>query len=190
MKPPKIWAHSDEFYLHIFKLKTSKEPAKTIGFYICFSNSRSFEKMKIKVVWMSSNFERFHEILNQANSENTSCLSHVELQNLPGSSKPGARDDLVFFPKINFGKKKNYLAASKDGQLSPDRKQTGWLKNPGHVAFRVSLLTIGCPTLAFWSRWNLDINWRVQQLVCKKKSIGKYVPYARHHNPLLNTNHT
>ena len=34
------------------------------------------------------------------------------------------QDDLVLFPKINFGKK-NYLVASKDGQLSPDRKQTG-----------------------------------------------------------------
>ena len=121
----------------------------------------AFEKIEIKVVWMSSNFKRFPAIINQAKYQLfISC----------GTSKsariPQTKMIWSFFRKLFL--KKNYLAASKDGQLSPDKKQTGWLKNPGHVAFRVWLLTIGCPTLAFWSRWNLDINWRVQQLVCKK----------------------
>ena len=40
---------------------------------------------------MSSNFESFHEILKQANSENFSCLFHVEPRNLPRCPKPGAR---------------------------------------------------------------------------------------------------
>ena len=53
-------------------------------FFGFFSKGSPFETLKIKVVWMSSNFERFHEILNQANSENFSCLSHVEPKNLPG----------------------------------------------------------------------------------------------------------
>ena len=32
---------------------------------------------------MSSNFERFHKIINQAYAENFSCLFHVEPRNLP-----------------------------------------------------------------------------------------------------------
>ena len=50
--------------------------------------------MKIEVVRMNSNFERFHEILNQANSENFSYLSHVKSKILPGCHKAG-QDDLV-----------------------------------------------------------------------------------------------
>ena len=40
---------------------------------------------------MNSNFERFQEILNQANFENLSCLSHVKPKNLPGCPKLEAR---------------------------------------------------------------------------------------------------
>ena len=65
---------------------------------------------------MNSNFDRFHEILNPANSENFSWLSHVEPKNLPGSPNHG-QDDLVL-DGFNFQKKKlkyfpNFYPGSK-----------------------------------------------------------------------------
>ena len=55
----------------------------------CFFQ-RPFEKMKIKVVWMSSNFERFQEVWNHKLAKNFSCLSHEKHNKLPGSPKPAA----------------------------------------------------------------------------------------------------
>ena len=79
----------------IFKfLKNTKNQCIVLaGFFRNFSKGHPFEKNNKKVAWMNSNFERFQEILNQANSENFSCLSHMEYKNknLPGCPKPGAR---------------------------------------------------------------------------------------------------
>ena len=50
---------------------------------------------------MNSSLKRFHEILNQANSKNFSCLSHAEPKNLPGSPKQG-QDDLVLLLNFNL----------------------------------------------------------------------------------------
>ena len=43
-----------------------------------FSFGPPWETMKKKVVLLSSNFERLHEIINEAYAENFSCLSHWE----------------------------------------------------------------------------------------------------------------
>ena len=51
--------------------------------------------MKIKVVLMNSNFERVHEILNQANFENFSCLSNAEPKICQDAPNQG-QDDPVF----------------------------------------------------------------------------------------------
>ena len=73
-------------------LKKSKKPTKNIHWGLeFFSKCPPFDVMKIKVVQMSSNLESFYEILNQANTESFSYLSHVEPKNLQGCHKTGAR---------------------------------------------------------------------------------------------------
>ena len=54
------------------------------------------EAMKIKVVLMSSNFERLQKIINQAYAENFSCLFHVNPEICQDAPNQG-QDDLVLF---------------------------------------------------------------------------------------------
>ncbi len=51
---------------------------------------------------MSSNFERLHEIINQADSESYSSLCHVEPRNLPRSLYPMARKTGPFVEKYSW----------------------------------------------------------------------------------------
>ena len=87
------------FIFSIWKIqKTCQDYILVLGF---FFKGSLFKNMKIKVVWMNSSLKRFHEILNQANSKNFSCLSHAEPKNLPGSPKQG-QDDLVLLLNFNL----------------------------------------------------------------------------------------
>ena len=80
--------HLHETYGETFE--KSPKPANAIHWFL-----RLFQR----VLWNDGNksclnklkFLKFHKILNQAKSENVSCLSHVEPWNIPGSPKPGAR---------------------------------------------------------------------------------------------------
>ena len=59
-------------------LVPGKLPKLYIGFsaFFLWYPLRNFERKK--VVLMSSNFDRLHEIKNEAHAENFSCLSHWE----------------------------------------------------------------------------------------------------------------
>ena len=59
------------------------------GRFMGFSDFPPFEIVKIKVVLMISNFERFQQIQKQADSESYSSLCHVEPRNLPRSPYMG-----------------------------------------------------------------------------------------------------
>ena len=71
---------------------------------------------------MNSNFERFPEILNQANSENFSCLSHVEPKNLPRCPKPGAKCMNIWKLQVKNFKIKNLFNICKIDTLESDKK--------------------------------------------------------------------
>ena len=71
---------------------------------------------------MNSYFERFHQILNQANSEYFSCLSHVEPKNLPGCPKP-SKMIWSFVNRFNQKEKLTDLKLNMDQALVAKRQE-------------------------------------------------------------------
>ena len=81
---------------------------------------------RVPPFWMSSNFQRFQEILNQKKSEIFRCISHVKPRNLPRSPKPWARwlvllwkNDNIFFNILPVSM--TFLSSSKSSSLLLDR---------------------------------------------------------------------
>ena len=74
-----------QLFFHSFQGGTKGKMLKNCQNYTLvfqhFSFGPPLGNYEKKVVWMSSNFERLHEIKNEAYAENFSCLSHWEVRN-------------------------------------------------------------------------------------------------------------
>ena len=76
VKPLKIWAYLDNFFFIVSNWGTKGKMQKKCQLvYQHFSFGPPLETLKKKVVEMSSNFERLHEIINQAHPESFIILS-------------------------------------------------------------------------------------------------------------------
>ena len=74
-----------------------------LNIVFCIFSKGPFEKMKIKTVWMSWNFERFHEILNQANPKILKFSSAYFMWNLKIYQDPHKHEQVTWLGDIIKG---------------------------------------------------------------------------------------
>ena len=117
--------------------------------FFLWSPLGNYEK---KVVWISSNLERLHEIKKEAYAENLSCLSHWEPRNLPRPPQLWARWSDPFGPLIRLFV--SYL----------------FVYNPSWNPFSGTLVFLICSWLRFGPACQILFWWKDASV--KKKKIG------------------